>query len=1050
MHDMPNPEGKHMKTRSNTIKDSRFVIEPRRRTSMSVVVSAAAAVALLAAVLAGIFANPFAAAQPVGNPGAVNFKIVGGNIGLGTQAFSLVPKSTTECNDGENNDGSDPVPGDNTQDLNIDFPADAQCSSALDNSEVQTGFQPKQDTTINGTISSSGAVSVPTSGIFFPPIYQWQAGAVLTVQIVPTAAGTGNLNPLTGVANLTITLKISLSGSPSGVSLGSSCQVGPFTMALITGTTNPPLPNLPITGVPYDATTGQATGVNNSFSVPGASGCGPLGLANGQLNTGLGIPAAAGTNTAILVLEANPKITKGVNASNVPSVTSGTAPLTVNFNGTGSSAVKPIASYAWNFGNAQTATGSTSFTTYNTPGTYTASLEVTDSDGDKDTKTVTITVTAPVNVAPTAAISTSGTAGIAPFAVNLSGSGSSDPDGTIASYSWNFGDGSPANTTVSPSKTYSTPGIYTVTLTVTDNQGATGTATQLITVTATPNVSPTASIQTVAVAGTIPLTVTFSGAGSTDPDGTIASYAWDFGNSTSATGASAQAVYTSAGTYTVTLTVTDDDGATGTQQVAIEVSLDPNIAPSAAFSTSVISGSAPLAVSFDGSASSDVDGTIATYAWNFGNGQNAAGATAAVTYNLPGTYIATLTVTDNKGAIGTATKTIVVSPPPNQSPVANFTTTPSSGTAPLLVQLSSVGTSDPDGAIVGYAWNFGNAQTSTAPSPSATYSVAGTYVITLTVTDNDGATAVKSATVVVSPPNLPPVAVMTATPVTGSAPLLVNVNGASSSDPDGSVVSYAWTFGNGQTATGATSSVTYATTGSFLIRLTVTDNRGTTRSTTTTVVVSGSNVRPIAVLAALPTSGPAPLLVSLSAVGSNDPDGSIVSYSWNFGNGQSATGLATQVNYTTPGTYIVSLTVTDNRGATGTATETVVVDPPLTVRDRVRLQLTGSVNYGFDGPISSGNFGIQSDQFGVVAVSGSGTFGATGAVSVSLNRFLWFNAFTGTVNVTDTGPAAVSTSTTVFFQALSRPSATSVRGSAGGVNNSFQSYNLAFTIDDRA
>ena len=1038
-----------MKTRSNTTQDPRFVLEPRPRRSRSVVVSTAAAVALLAAALAGIFANPFADAQPVGNPGAINLKIVGGNIALGTQAFDLEPTTTTECNDGENNDGSDPVPGDNTQDLNIDFPADAQCTSLLDNSEVQTGFQPKQDTTITGTISTSGVVNVPTSGIFFPPIYQWQAGAVLTVQIVPTAAGTGNLNPLTGVASLSISIRISLSGSPSGVSLGSNCRVGPFTMALITGTTNPPLPNLPITGALYSPITGQATGVNNSFSVPGAEGCGPLGFANGQLNAGLGVPAAAGTNTAVLVLEANPKITKGVNASNVPSVTTGTAPLTVNFNGTGSTAVKPITAYAWNFGNSQTATGSTAFTTYSTPGTYTASLQVTDSDGDKDTQTVTITVNAPVNIAPTAAISTSGTAGIAPFAVSLSGSGSSDPDGSIAGYSWNFGDASPPSTAVSPSKTYNTPGTYTVTLTVTDNQGATGTATQVITVSATPNISPTASIQTVAVAGTIPLTVTFSGAGSSDPDGTIASYSWNFGNSTTATGPSAQGIFATAGTYTVTLTVTDNQGATGTQQVQIEASLDPNIAPSAAFTTSAISGSAPLSVNFDGTSSSDVDGTIATYAWNFGNGQNAAGATASATYTLPGTYTAALTVTDNKGAVGTATRTIVVSRPPNVSPVADFTTTPASGTAPLLVQLSSSASSDPDGAIVGYAWNFGNSTTSTAPSPSAIYSTAGSFVVTLTITDNDGATAVKSSTVVVSAPNVAPVAVMSATPVTGSAPLLVNVNGASSSDPDGSVVGYAWNFGNGQTATGATSSVTYATTGSFLIRLTVTDNRGATRSTTTTVVVSGSNLRPIAVVSALPTSGPAPLLTSLSAVGSTDPDGSIVSYAWNFGNGQSATGLVTQVSYTTPGTYTATLTVTDNRGATATATETIVVDPPLPVRDRVRLQLTGSVNYGYDGPISSGNFGIASDQFGVVAVSGSGTFGPTGSVSVSLNRFLWFNAFVGTVNVSDT-VTSVNTSTSVFFQPLSRPSATSVRGSAGGVNNLFQAYNLAFTIDDRA
>lgn len=1016
---------------------------------MSVVMSVATAVALVAALLVGIFANPMAGAQPVGNPGSINFKIVGGNIALGSQAFSLTPTTTTECNDGVNNDGSDPVPGANTQDVAIDYPADPECTSPLDNSEAQPGFQPKQDTTITGTINAGGVISVPTSGIFFPPIYQYQAGAVLTVQIVPTAAGTGNLNPLTGVATLSISLKISLSGSPSGVSLGSSCQVGPFTLAMTTGTTSPPLPNLPITGVPYDATTGQGTVVNNSFSVPGASGCGPLGLANSQLNTGLGIPAAAGTNTANLVLEANPKITKGVNASNVPSTLSGIAPLTVSFNGTGSTAVKPISSYAWDFGNTLTATGSTSSTVYATPGTYSASLKVTDSDGDFDTKVVTITVSAPPNVPPTAAIGSSGAGGIAPYAVSFDGSGSSDPDGTIASYAWNFGNGQTA-TTASASATYATPGTFTATLTVTDNQGATGTATKTIVVAAVPNVLPTAVAQVVSIAGTIPLVVNLSGANSTDSDGTIVSYAWDFGNGQSGTGISTQATYTAAGSYVATLTVTDNVGGTGTQTVNIEVSLDPNVAPSAVIASNATSGTVPLTVSFDGSGSSDLDGTIASYAWNFGNGQNGSGVTPTATYTVAGTYVATLVVSDNKGATGTATRTIVVSRPPNISPVANVTASPPTGNAPLLVTLSSVGSTDPDGAISSYAWNFGNGATSASPSPTAVYNAPGSYTVTLTVTDNDGASAVKSITVVVNPPNVLPTAVIIAAPLSGSTPLTVNVNGASSTDSDGSIVSYDWTFGNGQTATGPTASVTYTISGSYQIRLTVTDNRGGTRSTTTTVVAGSPNIRPVAVITALPTSGPAPLLVQLGSLGSNDPDGTITSYAWNFGNGQNASGTTTQVSYTSAGTYTVTLTVTDNRGATGTATETIVVDPPLTVRDRVRLQLTGSVVYGFDGPINGGNLSITSDQFGVTAVAGSATFGASGTVAVSLNRFLWFNAFVGTVNVSDSSGTGISTSTTVLFQPFSRPSSTSVRGSAGGLNSQYQPYTLTFTIDDRA
>lgn len=998
--------------------------------------------------------NPFADAQPVGNPGNLNLKIVGGNVRLGAQQFGLDPTDTFECSDGENNDGDPTNPAD-AQDLLIDFPADPQCTSPEDNSEAAAGFQAKQDTTINGTISASGVVNVPQSGIFFPPIYQFAQGGVLTVQIRPTGAGTGTLNPLTGVASLNISLRISITGTAGGFDLGSGCGVGPFTLALTTGTTNPPPPNEPITGELYDADTGRATVVNNSFSVPGADSCGPLGAASGPLGAALGVPAPAGVNTAVLVVEANPAITKGVNASNVPSVETGNAPLTVNFNGTGSTAVRPITSYEWDFGNGETATGPTAFTTYTTPGTYQSKLTVTDDQGDKDVEIRTITVNVPPNVPPTAAIGSSGSGGQAPYTVNFDGTGSSDPDGSIVSYAWDFGNDRTA-TTPTGSATYTQPGTYTVTLTVTDNQGATGTTTREIVVTGAPNIPPNAVIRTVSVAGTIPLTVNLSGGNSNDPDGSIASYAWDLGNGQTGTGAAIQAVYTEAGIYTVTLTVTDDKGATATQTLEIEVSEDSNIAPGADFVADPVSGTAPLQVNFDGSASADVDGTIASYAWNFGNGQNGTGPTPpAVTYVLPGTYTATLTVTDNKGATGTATQVITVNRPPNQSPTPNVTATPVSGNAPLLVQLSSAGSADPDGAIVGYSWNFGNGTTSTSPNPSAIYNTAGVYTAQLTVTDNDGATAVRSQTITVNPANVPPVPVIASNVVTGPAPLSVSFNGAGSSDPDGSIVSYSWNFGNGETANGPLASTTYNSVGSYVVRLTVVDDRGASRNTTITVVAGTTNVRPVAVLSALPTSGPAPLLVQLNSAGSNDPDGSITSRSWDLGNGQTATGSTTQFNYTVPGTYTVALTVTDNRGAKTTATETIVVDPPAAPKDRVRLQLSGDVNYTYDGRVDSGNLVVTRDAFGISGVGGFATYTGPGnpnaTVSVNLSRFFIFNAFIGTVTVDDPVNGVTNATGNVFFGSLSSPSATSARGNAAGALQSpTRNFNMAFTIDDRA
>ncbi|NDY95170.1 PKD domain-containing protein [Wenzhouxiangella limi] len=157
------------------------------------------------------------------------------------------------------------------------------------------------------------------------------------------------------------------------------------------------------------------------------------------------------------------------------------------------------------------------------------------------------------------------------------------------------------------------------------------------------------------------LSCDFDGSASSDSDGTIASYAWDFGDGNSATGQTASHTYDGDGSYTVTLTVTDDAGATGSDSSLVSVSgAEPvNEAPTAAFD----SNCTDLSCSFDGSASSDSDGTIASYAWDFGDGSSATGQTASHSYAAGGTYTVTLTVTDDDGATDTASQEVTVEEP---------------------------------------------------------------------------------------------------------------------------------------------------------------------------------------------------------------------------------------------------------------------------------------------------------------------------------------------------------------------------------------------------
>lgn len=280
------------------------------------------------------------------------------------------------------------------------------------------------------------------------------------------------------------------------------------------------------------------------------------------------------------------------------------------------------------------------------------------------------------NQAPTASFTATAT----PLSVAVNGSASTDVDGTIVSYGWDFGNGT-LGTGATATGTYAAPGTYTVTLTVTDDDGATGATTQQVVVPdVPPNQVPTAAF----TATTSPLSVAVNGSASADADGTIVSYDWDFGDGNVATGATASNTYAAAGTYTVSLTVTDDDGAIGTtsQQVVVP-DIPVNGAPTAAFTATP----SPLAVAVDGSASTD-DGTIVSYAWDFGDGGTGSGVTANRTYATPGTYTIVLTVTDDQGATGTSSQSVVVpdlpvGPQPFATDAFERTVTNGLGTADL-------------------------------------------------------------------------------------------------------------------------------------------------------------------------------------------------------------------------------------------------------------------------------------------------------------------------------------------------------------------------------
>lgn len=173
----------------------------------------------------------------------------------------------------------------------------------------------------------------------------------------------------------------------------------------------------------------------------------------------------------------------------------------------------------------------------------------------------------------------------------------------------------------------------------------------------TPNATPVAAITTSATSGTATLAVDFSGTLSSDSDGSITGWAWDFGDGATGSGITVQHAYTTAGNYTATLTVTDDDGAS--DSASIDISVTANTPPVAIVRADVVEGLAPLTVRFDGSASSDADGPL-TWHWDFGNGDFADIPAPAALYDVPGQYVATLTVTDSGGTTSSTSITLYV------------------------------------------------------------------------------------------------------------------------------------------------------------------------------------------------------------------------------------------------------------------------------------------------------------------------------------------------------------------------------------------------------
>lgn len=240
----------------------------------------------------------------------------------------------------------------------------------------------------------------------------------------------------------------------------------------------------------------------------------------------------------------------------------------------------------------------------------------------------------------------------------------------------------------------------------------------------------------------------------------------------------------------------------------------------------------------------------------------------------------------------------------------------------LVCAVDGSGSSD-DRGVVSWAWEFSDGGVASGPVATHSFATAGTYTVSLTVTDAHGLTSSATTSVAVTDAGDGdglPVAAFTAT----CSGLECTFDAAASNDPDGTLVGWAWSFGDGVDGRRKSTQYTYAAPGSYAVTLTVTDDEGFTASSTQRVAVSvvdpGVNVQPIAGFSFICSGTDC----TFDAGSSSDPDGSIVDYTWDLGDGAGGSaGPVVEHRYAGSGSYLVTLTVTDDRGASSSVTEQV-------------------------------------------------------------------------------------------------------------------------------
>lgn len=558
----------------------------------------------------------------------------------------------------------------------------------------------------------------------------------------------------------------------------------------------------------------------------------------------------------------------------------------------------------WSFGDGTTASGSVVSHVFEEAGAFEVSLTASNEAGLNTTSAV---ITVVEGVQPPEAI-----IGRFPGVVEVGQTVTltSDSTNSPTSISWGFGDGDSAlGTTVRHA--WKSPGTFRIRLSVSNSAAADETFADIV---VEPRVNPpTARFGQSALEVVEGQVINFNDLSLNNPD----RLTWEFGDGATAQGANVSHAWDEPGTYTVTLTATNDAGSDDVAKTVTVIPLPPD-PPTAGFT--VASATVPVnsVVNFTNTSTGDPT----EFAWDFGDGASSVATSPPHGYSSPGTYEVTLTAR-NAGGSDSITKTIVVIDPP----IASFTQTVNE----LAVTFADTSANDP----TSWDWDFGDGTSSAAQNPTKTYAAAGTYTVTLIATNDAGSSAPFTTTVQVASA---PVAGFTF--VTGG--LTAQFTDASSESP----AFWSWDFGDGTTSSVQSPTHTYAAGGTYTVTLTVSNVAG-----------SDSQTSAVTVMVAPPVASFTCQVIGGGVACDGSGSTGAATYAWSSSPAAvTSSGTATpnaSFTYATSGTYNITLTVQNIDGTPDSVTQPVTVTVPQ--------------------PPTITNISVDSNSNGVVQVTGTAT-----------------------------------------------------------------------------